>query len=106
MSRGAAVTAHLLVMVPPLHPGTLPHHPPNQAGGGRVRLAILDHVVSMAPVQLPVGALCALCAGAGAATLVDGAHAVGALRLDLVSLGCDYYASNLHKVRRGRWGWA
>lgn len=71
-----------------------------------MRLAILDHVVSMAPVQLPVGALCALCAGAGAATLVDGAHAVGALRLDLVSLGCDYYASNLHKVRRGRWGWA
>ena len=50
------------------------------AGRGRVRLAIIDHVVSAPPVHLPVArlcALCALCASWGVATLVDGAHAGG-----------------------------
>lgn len=28
---------------------------------------------------------------------MDGSHAVGALPLDIPSLGCDYYTSNLHK---------
>ncbi|PRW50812.1 class V aminotransferase [Chlorella sorokiniana] len=67
------------------------------AGGGHVRLAILDQIISLAPVHLPVGALCALCRRHGAASLVDGAHAVGAVPLDLPSLGADYYTSNLHK---------
>ena len=31
------------------------------------------------------------------AVLVDGAHAVGALHLDVPSLGCDFYCANLHK---------
>jgi selenocysteine lyase/cysteine desulfurase len=30
--------------------------------------------------------------------MVDGAHALGAFaRLDVPSLGCDYYVSNAHK---------
>ena len=29
--------------------------------------------------------------------LVDGAHAVGALDLDIPSLGVDFYTANLHK---------
>ncbi|KAL4419422.1 hypothetical protein ABPG77_006349 [Micractinium sp. CCAP 211/92] len=68
-----------------------------QAGSGRVRLAILDHVISSAPVHLPVAPLAALCRRHGAAVLVDGAHAVGAVPLDIPALGCDYYTSNLHK---------
>ena len=67
------------------------------AGGGRIRLAVIDHIISLAPVHLPVAALCALCRRYGAASLVDGAHAVGAVALDLPSLGADYYTSNLHK---------
>jgi hypothetical protein len=66
-------------------------------GHGRLRLAVLDHVVSFPPVVLPVARLVAQCRVAGAAAvLVDGAHAVGALPdLDVPSLGADYYISNL-----------
>lgn len=39
-----------------------------------------------------------LCSAAGIPVLVDGAHAVGALPdLDVPSLGCQYYTTNLHK---------
>ncbi|KAL4444111.1 hypothetical protein ABPG75_011848 [Micractinium tetrahymenae] len=68
-----------------------------QAGRGRVKLAILDHIISLAPAHLPVAPLAALCRRHGAAVLVDGAHAVGAVPLDIPALGCDYYTSNLHK---------
>lgn len=62
-----------------------------------MRLAVLDHIISQVPSHLPVAALCALCREHGAASLVDGAHAVGALPLRIPELGCDYYTSNAHK---------
>ena len=81
-----------------LMPAMLPR-PPHVpcTGGGRVRLAVIDQIISLAPVHLPVAPLCALCRRYGAASLVDGAHAVGAVPLDLPSLKADYYTSNLHK---------
>lgn len=75
------------------------------AGGGRVPLAVIDHVVSVAPVRFPVARLCALCRRHGAASLVDGAHAAGALPLDVPALGCDAYTSNLHKCARRLGPW-
>jgi len=48
-------------------------------------------------VHLPVHELCALCNRYAVPVLVDGAHAVGAVTLDLASLGATYYTSNLHK---------
>ena len=68
-----------------------------QQACGRIKLAIIDHIVSFPPVHLPVAALCALCRQHGALAAVDGAHAVGAVTLDIPSLGCDFYTSNLHK---------
>ena len=62
-----------------------------------MRLAIIDHIISPLPVHLPVAALCALCATAGAASFVDGAHAVGAVSLQLPALGASFYTSNCHK---------
>lgn len=67
--------------------------------GRRLRLAVLDHVVSFPPVVLPVKDIVALCKETpGTRVLVDGAHAVGSL-LDpsITSLGADYYTANLHK---------
>ena len=62
----------------------------------RTRLLVLDHVTSATATRFPVEALraklpprCAL--------LVDGAHAPGAMPLDVGAIGAEFYAANLHK---------
>lgn len=68
--------------------------------GPRTRLAVIDHVTSGSALVLPVDRLCAVCRERGITSLVDGAHAPGAIALDLPSIGADVYVANLHK-----WGW-
>lgn len=68
-----------------------------QRGRGRVALAVLDHVASFPPVHFEVQELTQLCRKHGAKVLVDGSHAVGAVPLDVPSLGAHFYTSNLHK---------
>jgi len=67
----------------------------------RTRLAILDHVTSESALVMPLAELAAVCHARGVPVLGDGAHAPGAISLDLRSLGVDWYAANLHK-----WAWA
>ncbi len=63
----------------------------------RTRIAILDHVTSETGIVLPLRRLVAVCHAAGAQVLVDGAHAPGALDLDIPGCGAEWYAANLHK---------
>ena len=63
----------------------------------RTRLAIVDHVVSQNALTLPVAEMVARCRARGVPVLVDGAHAPGALALDIASLQADWYVGNLHK---------
>ncbi|MGE0744708.1 MAG: aminotransferase class V-fold PLP-dependent enzyme [Rhodospirillales bacterium] len=65
--------------------------------GPRTRLAVLDHVTSESAAVLPVARLAALCREAGAAVLVDGAHAPGMVALDVPAIGADWYTGNAHK---------
>jgi isopenicillin-N epimerase len=65
--------------------------------GPRTRIAVLDHVVSETALVLPVAAMAARCRARGVPVLVDGAHAPGALDLDISALGVDWYVGNLHK---------
>ena len=46
---------------------------------------------------MPVGALSALGRQHGVEVLIDGAHAFGQLEVDVRSIGCQYYATSLHK---------
>lgn len=66
----------------------------------RTRLVILEHVASGCAAVVDLAPLIALCHARGIRVLVDGAHAPGAIPVDIESLGCDYYAGNLHK-----WMW-
>jgi len=67
----------------------------------KTRLAILDHITSPSAVLVPLVELAELCHRRGVPVLADGAHAPGAIALDIAALGVDWYTGNLHK-----WCWA
>jgi len=63
----------------------------------RTRVALLDHVTSETALVMPLAAMASLCRARGVAVLVDGAHAPGAIAVDIAGLGVDWYVANLHK---------
>ncbi|HYQ96232.1 MAG TPA: aminotransferase class V-fold PLP-dependent enzyme, partial [Candidatus Eisenbacteria bacterium] len=65
--------------------------------GERTRLAVIDHVTSESALVLPVAEIAAACRTKNVAVAVDGAHAPGALALDIPAIGADWYIGNLHK---------
>lgn len=67
----------------------------------RTRIAVLDHITSESALVLPIREMAVACRERGVAVLVDGAHAPGAIQLDIGSLEVDWYVANLHK-----WAWS
>ena len=69
--------------------------------GERTRLAIVDHITAESALLLPLAEIAARCRARGVPVLADGAHAPGAIAVDIPALGVDWYVGNLHK-----WAWA
>jgi isopenicillin-N epimerase len=65
--------------------------------GARTRLAIFDHITAPSALLLPLAGIAEVCRKRGVALFADGAHAPGAIPLDVPALGVDWYAGNLHK---------
>ncbi len=63
----------------------------------QTRMLIVDHITSQTALVLPLREIATLCHQHGVLVLADGAHAPGAIDLDVESLGVDWYAANLHK---------
>lgn len=58
---------------------------------------MIDHISSMPAVIYPIAELSKLAKENGAIVIIDGAHAVGQIPLDMKALNVDFYFSNFHK---------
>ncbi|XP_078489147.1 uncharacterized protein LOC144746144 [Ciona intestinalis] len=63
----------------------------------KITLAIFDHIPSNMAFTMPIQKLVQICHERNIPVLVDGAHALGALDLNIPDIGCEYYVTNLHK---------
>jgi selenocysteine lyase/cysteine desulfurase len=68
-----------------------------KSSGGRVKVALFDTVVSMPGVRLPFERLIKVCKDLSVLSLIDAAHGVGHIDLDLAALDPDFLVSNCHK---------
>jgi selenocysteine lyase/cysteine desulfurase len=67
----------------------------------KTKVIALPHVTCTTGQVLPIKEICALAKARGIYTVIDGAHGLGMLDLDVHDLGCDLYASCCHKWMLG-----
>src|SRR6266542_748780 len=68
-----------------------------EAIGPRTKVIDVPHVTSKLGIVLPVDRICELARTHGIFCVVDGAQAVGQLRVNVKAIGCDAYVASPHK---------
>ncbi|KAI0478386.1 pyridoxal phosphate-dependent transferase, partial [Xylariaceae sp. FL0804] len=69
----------------------------NAQPGQRVRLAIIDTIVSLPGIRVPFERLVPALQAEGALVHVDGAHGIGQIDIDVATLRPDFFVTNIHK---------
>ncbi|KAH7234049.1 pyridoxal phosphate-dependent transferase [Fusarium solani] len=65
--------------------------------GDKVKVAIFDTAMSMPGVRMPFEQLTKICRQHGIFSVIDGAHGIGFIDLDLKELDPDFLVTNCHK---------
>lgn len=94
--RQGIVVKKLPIPIPPPDPQTLVKIFAD-AIGPNTRVIAVPHITGRYGIVMPVREMCALARERGIFTLVDGAQALGQLRVDVKQIGCDAYAASPHK---------
>jgi isopenicillin-N epimerase len=68
-----------------------------QAVTEKTKVLFVSHITSPTAMHVPVEELCRKARERGILTVIDGAHCVGHIPLDLEAMGADFYTSNCHK---------
>jgi selenocysteine lyase/cysteine desulfurase len=63
----------------------------------RTKLILMAHMINITGQILPVKDVVAMARRHGIPVIVDGAHALAHFDFTIAELGCDYYATSLHK---------
>ncbi len=63
----------------------------------KTRLLMVCHMVNITGQILPIRKICDMAHSHGVEVMVDGAHCVGHIDVNIRELNCDYYGSSLHK---------
>lgn len=62
-----------------------------------IRIALIDHITSVPGAVLPIERIIPLLKARNITVLIDGAHAIGQVRINITELQVDYYITNCHK---------
>ncbi len=68
-----------------------------QGRSERTRLVLVSHINTATGCVMPVREICSWARAHRMLTLVDGAHAVGMIPVNVKEMGCDFYVSSPHK---------
>ncbi len=63
----------------------------------KTKILMVCHMVNITGQILPIRKICDMAHSYGVEVMVDGAHSVGHINVDIQALNCDYYGSSLHK---------
>src|SRR5581483_12109675 len=63
----------------------------------RTKLLVVDHITSATAIVFPAARIVNIAHRKDVPVMIDGAHALGQIALDVPSLGADWYTGNAHK---------
>ena len=63
----------------------------------KTKLLMICHMINISGQILPVRKICDMAHSKGVEVMVDGAHAIAHIPVNLTELDCDYYGASLHK---------